>query len=130
MFYRLRLILPALIPSWRFFKAIEPSHRVEWRVAAGAWREFHPRPARVSLAAMIARLFWNPAWNDALFVVSCAERIAQSGCAHSVEEIRRRVALKPGSVQFRLVFVQRVEGVLVREEVYASDIFVPYVMNP
>jgi hypothetical protein len=48
MLQTLKLLLPALIPSWRFFDTIAPSPRIEFTLlktaqdASGAWREFRP----------------------------------------------------------------------------------------
>lgn len=117
----LKLLLPALIPSWNFFDVIAPSPRIEYALlaspadAAGQWREFRPRPARLSLAAMLGRLFWNPRWNETLFLVSCAERLVEQPTAHSEDEIFRRIAADlaadPGGAApwlcFRLVFLAR-----------------------
>ena len=76
----LALLLPALIPSWRFFDVIAPSPRIEFAMltspdSAAVWQAFRPRPARVALSTMLGRLFWNPRWNESLFLVSCAERL-------------------------------------------------------
>ncbi|MGC1503701.1 MAG: hypothetical protein WA782_06120 [Sulfitobacter sp.] len=136
MFKTVSLILPVLIPSWRFFKSVEPSPRVQWALLeAGstgepAWQDFQPRPTVVPVSQMIRRLFWNPAWNDALFVVSCAERIALEPTDHSISEIQRRILrdirrINPNAqdalVQFRLVFVHENAAGMVRDEVFRSD---------
>jgi hypothetical protein len=137
MLKTLSLILPVLIPSWRFFKAIEPSPRVQWTLLADSgdladdWQEFKPRPMVVTPFQMLCRLFWNPAWNDALFVVSCAERIALNPTPHSVTEIRRRILSDIEQLpidstdklmQFRLVFVQRDETGLSQDIVFLSEL--------
>ena len=73
----LLLLLPALIPSWRFFKTVEPSPRVQWTLVQDGerkWQEFNPRPEVVSFGRMLRRMVWNPRWNEALFLVSLAER--------------------------------------------------------
>ncbi|MEM9341792.1 MAG: hypothetical protein AAGA87_01980 [Pseudomonadota bacterium] len=118
-----KLVLPVLIPSWRFFKAIEPSPRVQWAMASDSpvWLEFRPRPFRVSRLEMIRRLFWNPDWNDTLFVVSCAERIQENPTEHNIAEIKRRISedVSQGAFQFRLVFVHR-DG---EDIVFVSDVF-------
>ncbi len=123
----LRLLAPALIPSWNFFDVIAPSPRVEYALSEtstatpAAWTEFRPRPARVSPAAMLARLFWNPRWNQSLFVVACAERLVDQPTAHSEDEIFRRIAADlpadaSGWLSFRLAFVRR-EGEAIAREV-------------
>jgi hypothetical protein len=132
----LSLVLPVLIPSWRFFKAIDPSPRVQWALicdregAPITWHEFRPRPLTVTPLQMVFRLFWNPDWNDALFVVSCAERIKQQPNVHSINEIMRRIQLDIGKsgtdttdrlLQFRLIFVHREETALVEDVVFLSQ---------
>lgn len=70
---------------------------------------------------MIRRLFWNPDWNDTLFVVSCAERIQENPTEHNIAEIKRRISedVSQGAFQFRLVFVHR-DG---EDIVFVSDVF-------
>ena len=136
MWKTLSLILPVLMPSWRFFKTIEPSPRVQWRfltdrnVTTGDWQDFRPRPQAVTAVQMIGRLFWNPVWNDSLFVVSCAERIEQQPTDHSITEITQRILAdnaatrmnpKARLVQFRLLFVHRDGADLVEDIVFVSD---------
>lgn len=133
-----KLLLPALMPSWRFFKSVDPSPRVEWRMLASAsgppmqWQEFRPRPQRLSPLAMAGRMLWNARWNESLFLVSCAERLTLAPTAHSRQEILRRIAadlqraLPPGALlpylQFRLVFLDRSEdGRLVKAVTYQSE---------
>ena len=70
-----QLLLPALIPSWNFFEAVEASPRIEYALLRkpqgdADWREFRPRPDRLSAAAMLGRLFWNARWNESLFLVT------------------------------------------------------------
>jgi hypothetical protein len=130
------LILPVLIPSWRFFKAVEPSPRVQWAVLDAEqtgdpdWQEYQPRPKTLSLMQMLCRLVWNPAWNDALFVVSCAERIALGPTRHSINEIEQRIlreiktagrAARGDVFQFRLVFVHHDGSQLIEDVVFLSD---------
>ncbi|MCE7797700.1 hypothetical protein LWE61_14210 [Sphingobium sufflavum] len=80
----LRLLLPALMPSWRFFDAVTASPRVDYALLAapgeeaGPWREFRPRPAVLTPGVMLRRLLWNPQWNESLFLVSLAERIMRA----------------------------------------------------
>lgn len=94
----LRLLLPALIPSWRFFARIGPSPRVEYALLAAAgdpapvWQEFRPRPPRLAASARLGRLFWNPLGNETLFVLGCAERICDGERGFPEREIRARIA--------------------------------------
>lgn len=135
MQYILTLLAPGLIPSWDFFKSVEASPRVEWRLLSNAsrsdesWHPFRPRPAQVSIGQMIARLFWNPAWNETLFAVSLAERILETPSAHSITELTRCIARDVGKgvtrkgadhLQFRLILVARQDQRLVREVAFIS----------
>ena len=132
------LILPVLVPSWRFFKTIEPSPRVQWTLipdcgdAVADWHEFRARPENVSPSQMLFRLFWNPAWNETLFLVSCAERIQEHPTDHSINEIRRRILhefvrteidTSGKRMQFRLVFVHRDGTKISKEIVFLSETF-------
>lgn len=128
----LALLAPALIPSWRFFDTIAASPRVEYALLqapdapAEGWREFRPRPQRIPPLGVLARLFWNPLWNESLFLVSCAERLIDRPTVHSEDEIFARIAgdlpkgpdatALPEWLAFRLVFVHR-EGEAVTREV-------------
>lgn len=108
------LLLPALFPSWRFFKQVGPSPRIEYRVLTdgqgAAWRESHPIPAYVSLAHMARRMLWNPARNTQLYMVSLAERLVAGRVDHSVVELNRLIAEEieevQGDLQFRLLFLE------------------------
>lgn len=119
----LKLLLPALIPSWRFFDQIAPSPRIEYTLLETEnsgpceWREFRPRSAHLSFGGMIKRMFWNPWRNENLFLVSCAERLMANPTAHSETEIQNRIvrdlngSKKEGGdrsyLKFRLVFLFR-----------------------
>ncbi len=138
MLQTLKLLLPALIPSWRFFDTIAPSPRIEFTLlqsaqdASGRWQEFRPRPARLSIGSMLKRLFWNPRWNESLFLVSCAERLMASPTEHSSQEILTRIEaeLERKSIdvsatpylQFRLVFLSREGAQLQRQITFISPI--------
>lgn len=117
MLHGLKLLLPALIPSWRFFDTIAPSPRIEYALlndphAVAAWQEFRPRPVRLSFGKMLLRMVWNPRWNESLYLVSCAERLMANPTAHSELEIIERIKAENADasapwLQFRLVFVSR-----------------------
>ncbi|WP_181017910.1 hypothetical protein [Sneathiella aquimaris] len=144
--YSLRLLLPAVIPSWRFFDIIAPSPRIEYRLLADAklqeaaqaendpdWREFRPRPDNVSVGRMMRRMVWNPSWNQSLFLVSCAERLAAYGSSHAETEIQTNigVALKEEGAnpegypffQFRLIFISRAEERITKEVEFLSPVY-------
>lgn len=122
----MRLLLPAIVPSWRFFDVVSASPRLDYAVMttadeeAGQWQEFRLRPATLSLRAMLRRLLWNAEWNENLFLVSLAERMMRVSTAeteaHSERELLLRVARhldrhaacdRSAYLQIRLRFVSR-----------------------
>lgn len=131
-----RWLLPALFPSWRFFDAIGPSPRVEWRLlgppgsAGSSWQEFRPRLPRLSLLAGVLRLVWNPGWNESLYVMRCAERVLEGETGFPLAELQRRLrqALDQADAnsapavafEFRIMAHRRVGERLVREQAYRS----------
>jgi uncharacterized protein (UPF0248 family) len=125
----LSLFLPTVIPSWRFFKTVAPSPRVECRLIeagrVGDWQEDRPRPGHLGLGQILRRMLWNPEWNEQLYLVSCSERLIDEPSQHSVDEINLRVArLLPAGqqeLQFRLVFVSREQGQIVKLVEYESS---------
>jgi hypothetical protein len=124
-------LLPALLPSWRFFADIAPSPRVEYAVLSAAnaipenWQEFRPRPQHVSVGTMLQRLLWNPYWNASLFVVSCSERLLEQHTQHCEQEIFRRIAadLHPRPTAwlvFRIQVITRQQEQLHRQVMFTS----------
>lgn len=140
----LKLLLPAIIPSWNFFDIIAPSPRIQFTLLSSDnesisdWYEFRPRPQHISFLNMLSRIFWNPKWNESLFLVSCAERIilqdTQNQIHHSETEILKRIKcellnntsnfnVKAATYfQFRLVFIKRQNKQLQEEVTYISRI--------
>jgi hypothetical protein len=135
MLHILKLLLPALIPSWNFFDVIAASPRIEYvqlqslGETAADWSQFQTRPERLTAAAMLAKLFWNAQWNETLFVVSCAERLISEPTPHSQNEIFRRIAAHLADrreacgewLSFRIVLVREEEGVIKRDIAFVSD---------
>lgn len=136
MLHLLRLLLPALIPSWRFFDTIGPSPRIEFLLLQAPhetrsdWQEFRPRPARLSVGEILKRLFWNPEWNESLFLVRCAERLMECPTDFEVQEITRHIqadrsrhdAVATPYFQFRVVVLSRKGRELRQEIVFLSPI--------
>lgn len=83
----LRLILPILFPSWRFFNSIGPSPRIMLRFDEGPWQEYQPKPAKIRLWPRLAALFYNPIGNQTLFMHSCAVRLFDNFDPSAVENI-------------------------------------------
>lgn len=142
----LALILPVIVPSWRFFDDIRPSPRIEVRWVGGdegAWQEHRPRPVHLPYLARLGRLFWNPEWNETLFLVSLSERMVTDPSSANCRLLAARIGAgmtrrtsgqgpEPGQktahafadqqqFQFRLVLVMRNGARLGREVVFVSD---------
>lgn len=138
MLRAIALLLPALIPSWRFFAWIAPSPRIEFAVAAAGdaagsveeWRAFRPRPQRQAWPRVIGRLVWNPQGNATLFLIACAERFLDTGAVEYFDEIVAAVRSDPGArsglagggdrLFIRLRLVKRIDDRIVRQEVFRS----------
>ena len=137
----LTLLLPALAPSWRFFPVVASSPRIEFRAlqATGPeeaeWREFHPAPGKVSVGAMLQRMFWNPGRNETLFLLTCAERLLSGEIEFPRREIANRIARRMPTppagrerapfLQFRLILVGGHGSNFRRDVAYVSPVFVP-----
>lgn len=135
----LRLLFPALMPSWRFFDRIGAAPSLEFgvtRASADAvthWRAVRTRPPHVSLGRMLASLVWNPRGNESLYLVSCAERLIDDPSAARADALWRRVASvvrdeppAPGAdagafMRIRVVEVAREQGRLVRHVAFVSE---------
>ncbi len=140
MLQTLKLLLPAIVPSWRFFDFIAPSPRIQFALLSAAddgpheWHEFRPRPARLSFKKMLSRMIWNPRWNESLFLLSCAERLIENPTQHSEDEILKRITaeLKKHSLatsvmtathlQFRLLVIKRQDAQLQQSVTFQSRI--------
>jgi len=125
MLHILKLLIPALIPSWNFFDIITPSPRVQFTLLGAEnetpreWHEFRPRPTHLSFLQMLGRMFWNAQWNETMFVIGCAERLMVHPTQHSEDEILHRIIsdlvgnpsnmdlMDATHLQFRLLVVER-----------------------
>jgi hypothetical protein len=93
----LKLLLPVIFPSWRFFSCIEASPRIEFAFLQSeqntpeVWQAFRPRPNRLPLLQGALRLLHNPQWNETLYINSCAERLFDGYNSMREQEILRRI---------------------------------------
>ena len=93
----LKLILPVIFPSWRFFSSIGPSPRIHIAFLQNEnaepdnWLAFRPLPAKVNFKNGLWRLLHNPQWNETLFINTCAERLFEGYSAMREQEIMRRI---------------------------------------
>ena len=138
MLHTLKLLLPALIPSWNFFDIIAPSPRTQYTLLnqpteiPANWQLSRPLPEDVSFTQMLGRMPWNPSWNESLFMMSCAERLLDYPTRHSEDEILKRIARDISSggkdsvinkyLQFRIMLVSRAAGTLVEDLAYESRV--------
>ncbi len=101
-----QLYLPVLFPSWRFFEAIGAGLRVEYRRDGGAWTGVVPRSERLTLWSVLTSLVWNRAWNEHLFIVTCAERLLTRTSDKAEDELVARLSARQrghGHLTFRIV---------------------------
>lgn len=133
----LKLILPVLFPSWRFFSGIGASPRIQIALLNTAdaipedWQEFRPRPAQLGFVQGLLRLFHNPQWNESLYLNTCAERIFEGNVSFYGEEICQRIAkaLANGEVttgdaafwRYRILALESERGAISQIEVLVSD---------
>ena len=140
MLHILKLIVPALVPSWNFFDVITPSPRIQFTLFGPddesqiQWQEYRPRPAHLTLLQMLGRLLWNSKWNETMFIVGCAERLMVNPTQHSEDEILNRMIndftnnssgidlTNATHLQFRLLVVQRHGTELQQNITYYSSI--------
>jgi len=93
----IKILLPILFPSWRFFSSIGPSPRIEVGFAADKnsepqeWLPFRPLPKRVNFTLGLQQLFHNPLWNEFLYINTCAEYLFESYSAFREREIGQRL---------------------------------------
>lgn len=133
MLKTLKLLLPVIFPSWRFFDIIAPSPRIEYCLLssnnenATEWHELRPRPKHISPINFLKRLVWNPDWNESLFLMSCAERLTEQPTNHSINYIASHVlkAVKDQAAytQFRLRHIYRIDSSIQDSISYVSPIY-------
>lgn len=91
----IKLLLPIIFPSWRFFSSIGASPRVEFGFSTEMdelpteWMPFRPLPARVGFWRGLGRLLHNPQWNERLYVNTCAEHLFDAHSLFREQEIAR-----------------------------------------
>ncbi|MCR9071495.1 MAG: hypothetical protein NXI18_07245 [Alphaproteobacteria bacterium] len=133
-----RLLLPALFPSWRFFDVIGPSPRIEVALlqtsddAGNDWHEVRPRAERLGVAGYLRTFFFNARWNETLFLVTCAEGVIRDESDQPLREIRDRLRADlsrdaGGSAapwfRFRIVLLSRDAGRVRRDVVFTSPAY-------
>lgn len=93
----LKLLLPILFPSWRFFSSIGPSPSIEVGFAVDKnsepeeWLPFRPLPEKDNFPRVLQQLFHNPLWNERLYINTCAEHLFENYSEFREREIGRRL---------------------------------------
>ena len=93
----LKLYLPILFPSWRFFSSIGPSPRIDVGFVADKnsepqeWLPFRPLPKKVNFTLGLQQLFHNPLWNECLYINTCAEHLFEGYSEFREREIGQRL---------------------------------------
>jgi hypothetical protein len=136
----LHYLLPALLPSWRFFDYIGPSPRIEICLlqhagdAPSQWQPFRPPPPLLTLALQLRSLLWNPRGNEALYLLSSSEKLLQRQSMPAQMEIVRRIdaAVACGEIVassqqrffvFRLLEIDRDGDALQTQVSFESPVF-------
>jgi hypothetical protein len=136
----LHYLLPALLPSWRFFDYIGPSPRLEFCLLQHAgdtpsqWQEFRPRPQQLTVMTRLRSLLWNPRGNEALYLLSSSEKLLQrQSIAAQMEIVQRMTAtFASGEVAttaqyrffvFRLLEIERGDDGMHTQVSFESPVF-------
>jgi hypothetical protein len=87
----IRLLLPVLFPSWRFFSSIGPAPALQWcwvvPEAAPQWLAFRPKTQARSLWQSLAELLHNPWGNETLYLNACAEKLLENQDPERIHQI-------------------------------------------
>jgi hypothetical protein len=129
----LKLCLPVIFPSWRFFSSIGPSPRIHFTFLKNendepdAWQEFRPRPAKVGLKNGLWRLLHNPEWNETLYINTCVERLFEGYSEMREREIMRRIltAIHSGEITVdadKLYVTYRISAVMREGQVIGQQV--------
>lgn len=133
----LRLFFLILIPSWQFFTETVDSPRIEFssqetELAEPVWQELVFRPQSRSTIEIIKSLFFNPCWNEALFIMDCAEFFIAEGqgfeekiLTRLIIYLKRSKLLPPKAryLRFRLFFISKErEGHFKKDLVFSSEL--------
>lgn len=92
-----KLLLPILFPSWRFFRSIGPSPRIDFSFISGSqsepreWIPLNNLPQTISVFSSITKLFYNPDWNRQLYLNTCAEHLCETYEEFHEQEIGRQL---------------------------------------
>jgi len=114
----LKELAPILIPSWRFFDRVSDSLQIEFAWVPSPtimdqeslWQVFRPKPEHLGWGQSLLQLFWNPAGNELMYLLSCADKVLADDSVFAMNEIEQRLrkTCPPLTSQSYLMFRLRV----------------------
>ena len=128
----LKLLLPIVFPSWRFFSAVESSSRIELGFVAEAherpvvWDLFHVLPPQLDIITSIKQLFHNPHWNELLYMNTCAEHLGENNSVFYAQELGTRLVAAARNKKIMVdatacYLVFRIQRVSMQDETVTSE---------
>lgn len=119
------------MPSWKFFHEIAPSPRIEYAALSSEkekpqWQELRLRPETCKFWDYLISIFYNPNWNQALYLNNCAEQLIINPNEHALQDIfdgiLEHAQINSDFLQFRLVFIHRKDDELSKEVLFISEV--------
>ena len=139
--HMLKLLLPILFPSWRFFRCIDPSPRLEYGYCESLkdqperWYPLEKPLQHFNYVSAIFHLFFNPTWNQQLFMNTCAEHLFEGANERWESFIVRRIMsdkkivriaglLNKNVIQFRIKAIINNDGHITSPILFTSKPFI------
>ena len=89
----LTLFLSAIISSWQFFKEAAEAPVLEISFNDENWDVLSLRSDKRTFLGFLGGIFYNPKWNEALYIMDCAERLLTDISQRNIDELMDRVVL-------------------------------------
>lgn len=135
-----KLLLPILFPSWRFFRSIDPSPRIEYGYCESfnespeRWYPLSRIPDHFNFTSSILHLFFNPDWNQQLFMNTCAEHVFEAPnqrwenfikkrILNDKKIVRKSLILEKNIIQFRIKAIINNESQITSQIIFISNPF-------
>ena len=85
-----------MISSWQFFKEVTPKLEIEfsWNDDARNWQVLKLRAQNLSTIELIKSVFFNPQWNEALYIMDCAERLIMNPSQERINQLKERIQMQ------------------------------------
>ena len=112
----LTLFLSAIVSSWQFFKESARETIIEVSSDEIQWQVLKLRDERRSLLEFFTGIFYNAKWNEALYIMDCAERLLTDIRQRNIDELmdrlvlylRSRQLLTSSKLKYRLLYNKEV----------------------